>query len=332
MDLYNVRKIWNPDWFQGNNRRKNYFEGWYFKMVNPEKNEVFAIIPGISIGKDKNSSYSFIQVINGITGNSEFIKFGMEEFSFSRTNFNISIGDNHFSPAGIDLNLLRAGTEITGSLSFQDPIPYPVKPFSPGVMGWYRFVPTMECYHGIVSMLHSLHGTLGIAGKSIGFTGGKGYIEKDWGKSMPLAWIWMQSNHFEKEDLSVSFSIANIPWKGSAFTGFLMILSTKDKFYRFTTYTGARIREISLEKERIQLEVYTKKYLLTILAEASVWGDLQAPVEGEMIRTIRESIGAKISIRLQDMSGKIIHEGTGHPAGLEVAGDIAVLQRDLGKK
>ena len=332
MVLYNIRKVWNPDWFQGNNKRKNYFEGWYFKLVNSETTAAFAIIPGISIGKDRNSSYSFIQLINGKTGDSEFIRFRMDEFRFSRKNFSISIGDNHFSRTGIKMEVKHTGIDISGSISFQDPISYPVRLLSPGVMGWYRFVPTMECYHGIISMHHSLHGTLGIAGESIDFTGGKGYIEKDWGKSMPLAWIWMQSNHFEREDLSVSFSIANIPWKKTAFTGFLIILSSKDKFYRFTTYTGARIKKILVENDRIQLEVYTKQYQLTIFAEASVWGDLQAPVYGEMSRTIRESIGAKISIRLQDSIGNIIHEGTGDPAGLEVAGDIALLQRDLGRK
>ncbi|WP_243392439.1 MULTISPECIES: tocopherol cyclase family protein [unclassified Mesotoga] len=31
----------------------------------------------------------------------------------------------------------------------------------------------------------------------IDLTGGKGYIEKDWGRSLPDAWIWMQSNNFD---------------------------------------------------------------------------------------------------------------------------------------
>jgi len=28
-----------------------------------------------------------------------------------------------------------------------------------GIMGWYRFVPFMQCYHGVVSLNHKLNGT-----------------------------------------------------------------------------------------------------------------------------------------------------------------------------
>ena len=35
---------------------------------------------------------------------------------------------------------------------------YPGTIFSPGIMGWYSFVPFMECKHGIVSINHDLTG------------------------------------------------------------------------------------------------------------------------------------------------------------------------------
>ena len=34
-------------------------------------------------------------------------------------------------------------------------------------MGWYSFVPHMECKHGIVSVNHDLKGNININGKSI---------------------------------------------------------------------------------------------------------------------------------------------------------------------
>lgn len=331
MDLYNIRKIWNPDWFQGNQKRRNYFEGWYFKIVNKDASVTYAIIPGISIGNGPKSAYLFIQAINGTSGDSRFIRYRMEEFSFSRKEFNLSIAGNHFSGSGITLNIKDGDFALSGSISFHNPHPYPVKLFSPGVMGWYRFVPTMECYHGIVSMIHTLQGNLDIEGRKTDFTGGKGYIEKDWGKSMPLSWIWIQSNHFTSKDLSVSFSIANIPWKKKAFTGFLIILSSGNKLYRFTTYTGARITGLSIKEGHIWLEVSNRQYILSVRAHGDVSGNLKAPVDGSMVRTIRESIGARVSIRMVDHSGKVILEDTGNPAGLEVAGDIEILKRDLVK-
>ena len=66
---------------------------------------------------------------------------------------------------------------ISGELQFRDNVPWPNHWYSPGIMGPYSFVPFMECYHGIVSMDHSIHGQLDIEGERINFDQGRGYIE-----------------------------------------------------------------------------------------------------------------------------------------------------------
>ena len=43
----------------------------------------------------------------------------------------------------------------------------------------------MECYHGIVSMDHTVNGLIEINNEKIDFSEGRGYIEKDWGRSFP---------------------------------------------------------------------------------------------------------------------------------------------------
>jgi hypothetical protein len=325
MDLYNLRKIWNPAFFQGNNKNKQYFEGWYFKLVSSDRQVVWAIIPGISLGRKNEGSYPFIQLINGKNGKSYFIKYHLDEFQYSRRSFEVSIANNKFSGSGISLDIHDNGTEFRGKVDLQYLRPYPVRLLSPGVMGWYRFVPTMECYHGIVSMNHRLAGELSLAGKKYDFTGGKGYIEKDWGKSMPHAWIWMQSNHFKREDLSVSISIANIPWKKSAFTGFLIILSAEDHYYIFTTYNRSRITKLLVRDGKVVFEVRNRHYKLSVNSMSTISGDLKAPVEGEMKRTISESIGAEVGIQLRNKSNDIILEDTGSPAGMEIAGEVNIL-------
>lgn len=40
------------------------------------------------------------------------------------------------------------------------------------------------------------------------FSGGRGYIEKDWGQSFPAAWVWLQINYLP--DLSFSIKDWNI--------------------------------------------------------------------------------------------------------------------------
>ncbi len=58
---------------------------------------------------------------------------------------------------------------------------------------------------------------LTINGEPMDLTGGRGYIEKDWGTSFPSAWIWMQCNTFDTPDTSFMLSYARIPWMGSHF-------------------------------------------------------------------------------------------------------------------
>ena len=48
-------------------------------------------------------------------------------------------------------------------------------------MGWYAWMPFMECYHGLVSLDHGIEGVLSAESDTVDMTGGRGYTEKDWG-------------------------------------------------------------------------------------------------------------------------------------------------------
>ena len=54
--------------------------------------------------------------------------------------------------------------KINAQLKFENIIPWPVKLLSPGVMGWYAFIPLMECYHGVLSFNHTIDGYVEIDG------------------------------------------------------------------------------------------------------------------------------------------------------------------------
>ena len=92
---------------------------------------------------------------------------------------------------------------IKADLTFKHIIPWPVTLLSPGVMGWYRFIPFMECYHAVLSFNHTIMGHIKINGVNSDLNNGRGYMEKDWGSSMPSSWIWMQTNHFDDDDVSL---------------------------------------------------------------------------------------------------------------------------------
>ncbi|MBN2088012.1 hypothetical protein JW964_00275 [candidate division KSB1 bacterium] len=319
----NLIKIWRPSVFHGNHKKNNYFEGYFFKLVDATGKNILAIIPGIFIGTQQNETHAFIQILDGQNHRSTYHRFPIEKFSTSNTKFKFQIGENIFQADQIDLNLDDAARTLIGKVKFSRQKPWPVRFISPGVMGWYRFVPFMECYHGVLSMDHSLSGTLSLDQEIIDFTGGRGYIEKDWGKSFPSAYIWIQSNHFEVNGISFFCSVAKIPWLSGSFRGFLAGFLWQDRFYRFTTYTGAVLESLQVTDSEIKLKISDKKFILMITAVRHTGGLLHAPYDLKMLKRVSESLNAEVKIHFYEkISRNLLFSGSGQHTGLDVNGKL----------
>lgn len=308
--------LFKPEVFQGNLSRKNYFEGWYFKQVTRDLSDTVAVIPGISTVK--NDRHAFIQVMYGSTGFTDYVRYPLNEFRWERKEFFIEVGPSTFSRSGVELDIRSENTSLKGNIGFSNVIPFPGSLFSPGIMGWYSFVPFMECNHGVVSANHDLTGRITLNNKIISFDGGKGYIEKDWGVSFPEAWIWVQSNNFVESDTSFMLSIAKIPWMGRFFIGLISFLYLGGEFYLFSTYNKSVFSEVSNSKDDLHLTLTSKTHKLKIRVVKNSFCDLKAPVSGEMSRGIKESIDSEVHLQLFDRSGRYVFEGTGKNVGLEI--------------
>lgn len=303
---------------------KGYFEGWYYKFVS-EANRAYAIIPGISLKKEK--SFAFIQTINGENGKTTYTEFPIEEFHTTENPFSVSIGKNYFSFDRVELG---DRLPVEGQVGIINPRKYRAVLSRPGIMGWFRYVPFWECYHGVVSTGHKLSGSLNFGSERINFQNGNGYIEKDWGTSFPSSYIWMQSNNFEDEHHSFMLSLARIPWFGSHFRGFLGFLDLESRIITFSTYTGARIKINSIDEKSVFITVegrgpgwnnsLKKGELLRIEASRESVGHLLAPDIGAMDRRISESIDAEIHVEYLRF-GEVLYRGKTHNSGLEIVGD-----------
>lgn len=301
--------------FQGSLRKHKYFEGWYFKHVSKDKEKVLSIIPGIALDDNR---IAFIQIINGITGETSFVEYPIESFKFNKNSFSIQIGKSFFSEKKILLNIDKGNIKVTGEIAYSNLSRFEGDFKIPNVMGWYAYVPGMECKHGLLSMNHELEGELMVNMEKIDFNGGKGYIEKDYGKSFPESWMWLQCNHFEKEDVSLMISIAKIPWLGNFFIGHLCIIKFGDKVYNLSKYTGAKIVDFKNEGELVFVNVRNKGYDLELKITPRVSGELVAPVNGKMNRYIKESIDSIVEVNFKERNGNLIFKDTGQRAGLEL--------------
>ncbi len=316
--LKKINAFFNPEQYQGWGRQRNYFEGWYIKIVNADESSAFAVIPGIAMDKAGNQQ-AFIQVLDGRKKTAVYHRFDASDFQPAPGRFYLSILENSFSEKHITLDL----PEIKGSLHFSGNKPWPKKLYSPGIMGPYAFAPFMECYHGIVSLDHEIDGELILTGGPVSFTGGRGYMEKDWGHSFPAAYFWMQSNHFTEPGVSFKASVAKIPWLRKSFTGFIGGLWLQDRLFKFTTYNGSRLLKSFADEKKVELVIQNRKYRIEVFAHRQEGTELAAPIGGLMDGKIEESMTANLEVVLRERkSNTILFADTGRSAGLEVAGSI----------
>jgi len=311
-----------PARYHGFGTKPPFFEGWYYKLVSQDENHLFAIIPGVFLAEEQTKSHCFIQVFDSETAQVRYHSYPIEAFKAAKNAFEIQIGSNTFASRKITLAMDDDLQKVQGSLTFEGLKQWPVRLTSPGAMGWFAWVPFMECYHGVVSMDHSINGHLEIDGQLLDFSGGKGYIEKDWGKQFPSAWIWGQSNHFDHPGVSLMLSVAVIPWLGSSFGGFIIGLLYQGEILRFATYTRSKIEEMAIDDKVVNITVRNANYRLEIEAFRTEGGLLHAPTKVEMGRRILETLNAKIAIRLMNLEGNVLYEGIGENSGLEIVGDM----------
>ena len=321
--LTQPKAFFNAPMFQGRGKTRLYFEGWYYKCLNADATTAIAVIPGIAMDPTGNR-HAFIQVLDGKRGTAVYHTFPAAAFQASHDRFEVRIDQHYFSAEKLQIDL----PELQADLTFSGITPWPAPFYSPGIMGPFSFVPFMECYHGIVSMDHSIRGEATLHDQSISFDGGRGYMEKDWGRSFPSAYIWMQSNHFENTGISLKASVAKIPWIGSSFVGFIAGLLIDKKLIRFTTYNFSQLKDAVAGTTDVHLHFSHPTYNLRIKAHRDHATELAAPIHGFMEGRIEESMTSTLEVSLENRkTGGLIWSGTGRHAGLEVAGNIAEIAR-----
>jgi hypothetical protein len=325
-----VLNTWRPAAYHGWSKRPPFFEGWYFKVVDEAGQRPYSVIPGVFIGHDPGTTHAFVQTLDGRTGHSTYHRYPCSEFDAAPREFDVRIGPNHFRRERMVLDIESPELAMQGELRFSGGAGWPVTAMSPGIMGWYAYVPFMECYHGVLSFDHYISGQLTVNAESLDYTGGRGYIEKDWGQSFPKAWIWAQSNHFPTVGTSVTASVAVIPWVGSTFNGFIAGLWHRGRLYRFATYTGARLERQDVTDQHVVLHYVDgakKGYRLEVEATRAKGGLLRSPERTAMLQRVMESLTATIHVRLtENATGRAIFDEIGAHAGLEVVGDLPELK------
>jgi len=261
--------------FYGAEKRRSYFEGWYFKQQNDT--ETVAFIPAWHVDSAGRSSAS-LQVITG--GGSYCADFPARAFEADETRLLVRVGASVFSSRGCKLDLQTEGLSVQGMLRYG-----PLLSPRGDIMGPLCHVPFLPCRHGVFSLRHTVSGTLTLNGTPIVFDNGTGYLEGDRGRSFPRRYLWTQCLF---PGGSLMLSAAEFPFPG--FTGCVGFVLTGGQEYRIATYRGGTAESVS------NRALVLRQGGLMVRAEL-LGGDahsLRAPQAGCMTRTIREGAACRV--------------------------------------
>lgn len=259
----------------------NFFEGWYMKCQSDT--QTLAVIPALHQNGEKYSCS--IQVITEEDSWTSLFPIWMFERLETGKEKAMIVGDSVFSSNGMKLSLHTSDLQLEGQIEYTG-----LTALKYDIMGPFVFLPFMECRHSVFSMCHRVDGTVWINGKEYIFDNAAGYWEGDKGSSFPKEYLWTQCNFKEG---SLMLSVAEIPIGRSCFTGIIGVVYWQGKEYRFATYLGAKV----IKSEYGCIRVIQGKMELEIRLLEKRQKELKAPVQGDMVRTIHESIACRAYYR-----------------------------------
>lgn len=239
LTLFNPGRWHGPNsWSTGGSTDAGFFEGYYYKITS-RTGRTFAVIPGAVYHAQDSGGYAFVMVLDAsveLGRNHQSVRlfrYNLAELQTTHSMdesvaaWSIAVGPNTFGPDMITLDLRenalvngngesspRHGNNksvIQGKISFSKSTPWPSSILLPDVMGWFAWLPGMECRHGVLSLSSTVHGNLSIAstknndGSSlhdVDFDDGEAYIEKDWGSTFPTTWYEVLDHGSETDTYS----------------------------------------------------------------------------------------------------------------------------------
>ncbi len=264
--------------------KKNSFEGWYFKHQN--KNKSIAFIPA-TYTDENNNLLATIQII--VNDEAFRIDFALCEISIEQEQLSIRMGNCFFSDRGVVIDIEEDGLSLHGKIAYG-----PLMMLDKDIMGPFKYLPNMECKHGIISLFHRCTGTMTLNDEEIVFDEDIGYIEMDYGHSFPKEYSWTHGAWVDEYENAIVAAAATIPYLKINFLGCLACILFEGKQMVLATYFGAKVKELS--KEKIIISQHQYRLEIECLKKNPV--KLDAPLNGNLTVAIHENIVSKVQYRL----------------------------------
>ena len=321
----------------------DFFEGWYFRVTLPKLRESFAFMYSIEdpLGKSDRSGGA-VQIL-GI--DEEYLissfpdphKFwaAKDELALGHWGDKLAISPQLLSVAEFDRQITE-GYQVTATLH-QGVLPAQDCRWcyhTVHVYGWGQPQQTQQATAGLLSylsifepgwqmlMAHGLAtGWIEWRGKRYDFVNAPAYSEKNWGRSFPQKWFWVNCNSFE-ETVGLAITAGGgrrkVLWATEE-VGMIGI-HYRDRFYEFVPWNSQMSWQIQPWGEW-KIQASNGDFEVELIGTTDSAGTMvSTPTEQGLVMCCRDTLKGVLSIDLRTRQGKQIIKASSNNAGLEVGG------------
>lgn len=314
-DKYNTY-LWNPK------STKPWFEWWYYKVIIPETKESFYFIYGVVNPWDKEKkspgSGAFVGMGDFTALTQVENRVGVDQFYARTDQTYVEIDGSIATDTNFRGNLLdKNGERSLWDVSIQ-------KDWSYSAMGWIQGTKISNIMWYPAQASARCSGTITSHGKLHQFTNAPCYQDRNWGRSFPLWWTWIVSNHFKNSPgtaLVAGGGRAKYFNSNISFEGLSIGLTHKGIEYHFKPQDFAKVRgDINFGKWEMKATHGINRIEISAFAPKDKFLDIQfLTPSGELFHDY-ETLFGEVTVKLyrRDLfSWKLVETLYSDAAGIE---------------
>ncbi len=240
-DPYNAL-IWNRGNVNAQNGevdRGDWYEWWYYKVVDPKSGDSFFFTYGVlnpwDVDRTLAGTLATIQV--GSFNRRQLVTnhFPVTEFSARYDKTSVNVGGNLATDKRIQGHVIEQGHEVSWDIAVK-------KNWRFEAMGWSMKIPDMSgIYWYPAQASATMNGWIRFDGVTIDLKDAPGYQDRNWGRNFPKWWTWLVSSNFKNSPGTVLAAGGGEPKLFNSvylFAGLCVGLKHKGKEYIFRTTDG----------------------------------------------------------------------------------------------
>lgn len=218
----------DPNRYHWDGYSNPFFEGWYFKVTQPETRESFFFIYGVqnpgALGEDPTGGFLYAQRDDG---DFAFVQVPVSDFSASKARLDVTVAGAHAIESHID------GAIKDGSKSISWDIDIEILSKWTNTMGLLTNIPGLDVNWHVNALNARATGTIDWRGEIFQFDGAPFYNDKNWGGVFPHSWVWIQANTFAEPGTAFALSGGPMPFMNREIHSFMMIFEIDGRRYEF---------------------------------------------------------------------------------------------------